>query len=260
MKANIFLVCVEGLLRTFGDVLHVMSMLVLLFKIRNTRSCSGISLKSQILYISVYIWRYVDLIYIFIYPNVVFRSVRMVYNTIMKISFISLQGYIIYNIVYNFYYTYDAEFDDTSLWALITPVLIGGAFLARVPKGASLYFLKLVLDWLWASSILLESISIVPQLVLLQKVGEGETLTIYYIVFMGLYRVFYIFAWIVKWINTKSLSHMLLLSSVVQTLLYSNFFMVYINAFLAKGKTVRVNPVVFIKEAFGVKETRRATA
>ncbi|KAI5173199.1 ER lumen protein retaining receptor [Nematocida sp. LUAm3] len=257
MGTNILLSGAEGLVRTTGDVLHGLSMVILLMKMNRTRSCSGISLKSQFLYLSVYLLRYLDLIYLFIYPSFVLSSPRLVYNTIMKVFFIGIQSVIIYRMVYRYYYSYDSEFDDTPMIMLIGIALFGGAVLISSPKQSSLFLMHLTLNWLWASSIILESVSIVPQLVLLHRAGEGESLTVYYVVFMGMYRVFYIFAWIIKWINTGVLSQMLLWSSIVQTVLYSDFFMVYFQSFVAKGKTLRIYPTTFLREAFGLQERKK---
>ncbi|KAI5188088.1 ER lumen protein retaining receptor [Nematocida homosporus] len=257
MGPNILLLGLEVLLRTTGDVLHVMSMLVLLFKIRRTRSCSGISLKSQILYICVYGWRYVDLIYVGLYPKYVMRSFRMVYNTIMKCLFIGLQSHIIYNIVNKYYYSYDLEFDVMPLWVLLVPAVVGGGFLTLPGNWSRGDGLQMGVDWLWAASVILESVSIVPQLVLLQNAGEGESLTVYYVVFMGLYRLFYLVSWLVKWLNDMKISQLLLLSSVVQTLLYTNFFSIYIQSFIAKGKSLRLYPPTFVREAFGIRHDRK---
>ncbi|CAL9084377.1 unnamed protein product [Musa textilis] len=65
--------------RFAGDMSHLFSVLVLLLKIYATKSCSGISLKTQELYALVFLTRYLDL----------FTYVVSVYNTLMKIVFIS---------------------------------------------------------------------------------------------------------------------------------------------------------------------------
>ena len=51
---------------------------------------------------------------------------------------------------------------------------------------------------LWAFSIYLEALAILPQLFLLQRTGEVETLTSHYIFALGGYRAFYLLNWIYR--------------------------------------------------------------
>ncbi|RVW83765.1 ER lumen protein-retaining receptor A [Vitis vinifera] len=67
-----------NIFRLAGDMTHLMSILVLLLKIYATKSCSGISLKTQELYALVFLTRYLDL----------FTDFISVYNTVMKLVFI----------------------------------------------------------------------------------------------------------------------------------------------------------------------------
>ncbi|KAI5190890.1 ER lumen protein retaining receptor [Nematocida sp. AWRm77] len=242
----------EMLFRTSGDVLHVLSMGTLLIKMRKTKSCSGISLKSQILYFIVYCLRYVDLVYLLVSPKTILERPRLVYNTFMKFLFIGIEGYTLHTMINKYYYSYDAEFDDTPLWILLVPAMCGGWYLASDPDSKKLMFLKLIINWFYGSSIVLECVSIVPQLVLLQKAGEGESLTVHYVVFLGLYRLMYIFGWVFRWLNGFPVSKALVWGSIVQTVLYSDFFFVYASSMLAKKKSFRIYPKKFIKEALGL--------
>ena len=62
------------------------SLQVLLLKINATKSCAGVSLKTQELYLLVFVTRYLDLLYSFI----------SLYNTCMKLIFIGSSGCIIW--------------------------------------------------------------------------------------------------------------------------------------------------------------------
>ena len=70
-KMNVF--------RLFGDLSHLLAIVLLLMKIWKTRSCAGISGKSQILFLVVFVSRYLDL----------FTSFISIYNTVMKMFFIA---------------------------------------------------------------------------------------------------------------------------------------------------------------------------
>jgi len=245
---------VEFLMRSAGDFLHVLSMLVLLVKMQRTKSCSGISLKAQLLYLAVFVLRYSDLvIYTALFPGRLFASVRLVYNSFMKMLFTSLQSFIIFVMTKRFYYSYDAEFDDAPAWMFFVAALTGGVFLTEGTRQREYRVVHSLVNWFYTSSVVLESVSIVPQLVLLQKAGEGESLTVHYVIFLGLYRVFYILGWIAKWLNSKDVSKILIWGSVAQTLLYSDLFIVYARSFVAKRKSFRIYPRMFIRDAFGWK-------
>lgn len=246
---------IRNILQGSADILHVLSMLTLLVKMNRTRSCSGISLKAQILYLTVYIWRYIDLIYFILYPKIVFISYRVIYNGVMKVLFISLQSHVIYKIVHHYFYSYDNEYDDTPISYMIIFALVSGGLVFTNPHSKQYNFLKAFIDWLWASSVFLESISIIPQIALLNKVGDGETLTIHYILFLGLYRFIYMLIWIFKWIQKGVVTnHLLLWGSVLQSIIYAELFFVYAKSFTAKRKTFKFNPKRFLYDAFSLKE------
>lgn len=72
--------------RLAGDISHVISILLLLLRLRVTKNANGISIKTQELYLIVFVARYLDL----------FTTFYSFYNTIMKILYIASTSYIIY--------------------------------------------------------------------------------------------------------------------------------------------------------------------
>ena len=78
--------------RLFGDLSHLLAIVLLLMKIWKTRSCAGISGKSQILFLVVFVSRYLDL----------FISFISLYNTVMKLFFISSAAGTVYLIYQKF--------------------------------------------------------------------------------------------------------------------------------------------------------------
>jgi ER lumen protein retaining receptor len=56
---------------------------------------------------------------------------------------------------------------------------------------------------LWAFSIYLESIAILPQLFMLQRTKEGEAFTLLYIFCVGSYRGLYIINWIYRYLTER---------------------------------------------------------
>ena len=57
-----------------------------------------------------------------------------------------------------------------------------------------------VTEVLWSFSIFLESVAILPQLFMLQRTGEAETITTHYLAALGAYRALYIPNWIYRYV------------------------------------------------------------
>lgn len=57
-------------------------------------------------------------------------------------------------------------------------------------------------ELLWSFSIFLEAVAILPQLFLLQRTGEAETITTHYLAALGAYRALYIPNWIYRYAHT----------------------------------------------------------
>merc|ERR1712226_173823 len=89
-----------------------------------------------------------------------------------------------------------------------------------------------LMELLWTFSIYLESISIVPQLIVLQRYKEVENLTGNYVFFLGAYRALYIVNWIYRANTEVGYQHhwVVYFCGVLQTLLYADFFYYYVKA------------------------------
>lgn len=94
--------------RLVGDMSHILSILVLLLRLRVTKNATGISIKTQEIYLVVFVTRYLDL----------FTTFYSLYNTIMKILYISLTAYIIYMVLRTepFKTAYDKTQDSFLHW------------------------------------------------------------------------------------------------------------------------------------------------
>ncbi|KAG9701964.1 hypothetical protein KCU59_g23236, partial [Aureobasidium melanogenum] len=80
---------------------------------------------------------------------------------------------------------------------------------------------------LWAFSIWLEAVAILPQLFMLQRTGEAETITTHYLFALGAYRALYIPNWIYRWFTEGHFEPISVIAGLVQTVLYSDFFYIY---------------------------------
>lgn len=100
--------------RLIGDLLHLLSILLLIHKVLTYKNCTGISLKSIQLYFIVFLTRYVDLLTTYI----------SLYNTCMKLFYIISTGSLIYLIRSKCRDSYDAKHDSFKLLYLIVPSFV----------------------------------------------------------------------------------------------------------------------------------------
>jgi len=90
----------------------------------------------------------------------------------------------------------------------------------------------LFLQILWTFSIYLESVAILPQLFMISKTGEAETITSHYLFALGIYRALYILNWIYRYYMEGFFDFIAVVAGCVQTVLYCDFFYLYVT----KGK------------------------
>lgn len=209
-----------NIFRLTGDLSHLLAIIVLLLKIWKTRSCAGISGKSQILFAVVYTTRYLDLITTYI----------SAYNTIMKIVFIGASYATLYLIYLKFKATYDHNHDTFRIEFLLAPALILALLINHDFN---------VLEVLWTFSIYLESVAILPQLFLVSKTGEAESITSHYLFALGSYRALYLLNWVYRYLAEEHYDLIAIVAGVVQTVLYCDFFYLYITKVL-KGKKLQL--------------------
>jgi len=206
-----------NLFRLVGDLSHLAAILILLLKIWKTRSCAGISGRSQILFCIVFTSRYLDLITNFI----------SVYNTTMKLFFLGASFGTVYLMYLKFKATYDTNHDTFRVEFLLGPT----AVLALVLNHEFTF-----MEILWTFSIYLESVAILPQLFMVQKTGEAESITSHYLFALGAYRGLYILNWIYRYYFEGFYDIIAIVAGVVQTILYADFFYLYITKVI-QGKS-----------------------
>ncbi|KAI4520489.1 ER lumen protein retaining receptor-domain-containing protein [Schizophyllum commune] len=202
-----------NLFRLLGDLSHLASILILIQKIHTTRSCRGISFKTQALYVTVFVTRYLDL----------FTRYISFYNTVMKIFFIASSCYILYLMKFRFRPTQDPSLDTFRVEYLVGPCAVLALIFnyAFTPS-----------EILWSFSIFLEAVAILPQLFILQRTGEAETITTHYLAALGAYRALYIPNWIYRYFSEGQVDPIAIVAGLVQTGLYLDFFYVYVTKVL----------------------------
>ena len=201
--------------RIIGDLCHLLSFIVMFWKLHTSNSVSGISLKTQELYVIVFCARYLDLFWNFL----------SAYNWIMKVIFISSSVGIVYIMRYGKPHkdTYDKDDDAFPYMYLIVPSALLGIAINQDHTSP--------FEMVWAFSIYLEAVAILPQLFMLQKQGGAENLTSHYVMLLGLYRLFYLFNWVYRYATEENYMQVIVwVSGIVQTALYLDFFYNYLNA------------------------------
>merc|ERR1712244_24965 len=153
-----------------------------------------------------------------------------VYNTVMKVFFLmgSLgTGYLMYVKVKA---TYDHNHDTFRIEFLLGPVVLLALLLNHEFS---------VMEVLWTFSIYLESVAILPQLFMVSKTGEAESITSHYLFALGSYRGLYILNWIYRYYGEGFYDIIAIIAGCVQTILYCDFFYLYITKVL-KGKKLQL--------------------
>ncbi|CAJ2500280.1 Uu.00g031330.m01.CDS01 [Anthostomella pinea] len=204
-----------NIFRILGDCSHLLSKCILIFAIHRNRSAEGVSMITQGLYTLVFLSRYTDF----------FRETST-WNWCFKFFYITSSIYIVGIMRWIYPRTREREI----AWKL------GGAALA-----ASLFlspFAMLIFEgkdrwsfftWLWDFSQILESVCILPQLLLLRQTTVPTVIDSFYLLTLGAYRGLYCLNWIWREIDVNDIkpNAVSIIFGVIQTALYLDFFWVY---------------------------------
>lgn len=202
--------------RVFGDFLHVLSFAILLAKLWRTKSCAGISGKSQILYAIVFTMRYLDL------PANI--SADAFYLSSMKVVYIAISFMIVYMIYGPYKKTYDRDQDVLYNEFLVVPCFVLALYSS---------YNQTPIEVLWTFSIFLEAIAIVPQLDLLCKIELVDSYVVCYLLALGLYRTMYLLKWAYLYYTTAYYEPIALFAGFVQTTLFA---LVFVRVFTMKQR------------------------
>ncbi|KAI9830307.1 MAG: hypothetical protein M1826_004918 [Phylliscum demangeonii] len=216
---------VMNIFRILGDVSHTLSKCILIVAIHRNHSAEGVSLITQALYGLVFVTRYLDLLSVGSWTW--WRTMVGVWNVVLKNFYIWSSLYIV-AIMWRWY---PRSREREKAWRVGAWSLVASAVLA--PAIAALFDGKemSVMETFWAFSQILESVCVLPQLLLLRQTNVPTVIDSYYLLTLGSYRAFYIANWIVRALDPHdhpSRSHAIsIIFGVVQTALYLDFAWVY---------------------------------
>ena len=142
-----------------GDFLHLLAVIMLVLKILANKNVIGIiwfkkglSYKTQEIFLVVFITRYFDL----------FTGLKSMYLFLMKIIFIIITAYTMYlmKIKKPFNLSYDRESDSLPHYYIYLAALLMAVLIHKSLNPV---------DFMWSFSIWLESLAILPQLFMINR-------------------------------------------------------------------------------------------
>ena len=202
-------------LRYCADLLHLTAIYLLIYRINSTKSCRGLSYRTQEIYLVVFLSRY---------GFSFFSNFHNYYATILKILFIA--GTILTLYIVKFYrphcLTYESMHDKLPHYYTIYPISIILTLLFHVAISSNIFKI-----YLWSFSIVLEAFALLPQLHMLRQVSDLEVFSAKYVLCLGLYRLLYIFTWVQRSLfefePVKNYLYFEMAFGVLQTLFLADF-------------------------------------
>nr|XP_043637085.1 ER lumen protein-retaining receptor erd-2.2-like [Erigeron canadensis] len=220
-----------------SEFVHAAGILVLIYKLTTQNTCSGLSLQTQEL-------------------TAIFLAVRLCCSFMMEhdihtiLDFATLVStlWVIYMIRFKLKATYNEDLDDVPKYYLIVPCAILSLFI--YPHTYHSHLSKIS----WAFCVYLESISVLPQLSMMQKTKMIEPSTAHYVFALGVARFLGCAHWIIQVYESAGAYlfllgsgyfwlPMVLLAEAVQTFILADFCYYYVKSVVNGQLLVSLPPV-----------------
>ncbi|XP_010274063.1 PREDICTED: putative ER lumen protein-retaining receptor C28H8.4 [Nelumbo nucifera] len=218
-----------------SEAIHAVGIIVLIYKLTTQKTCSGLSLKTQEI-------------------TAIFLAVRLYCSFVMEgdirtvLDFATCVStlWVIYMIRFKLTSSYIKELDNMPIYYLVIP----SAIFALIVKPYTHHLL--INRMLWAFCVYLESVSVLPQLRLMQNAKMVEPFTAHYVFALGVARFLGCAHWILRVIETRG-SYIFLhgtgylwlpvvfLSEIIQTFILADFCYYYIKS-VVEGQLVMRMP------------------
>lgn len=210
---------------------HAAGILLLIYKLTISKTCSGLSLKTQ--------------------------ELTAIYLAVRLLSSISIRGqihfvldsltlfatlWVIYMMRFKLKSTYMQEQDNMPVLYVLAPCAVVALLAHPVAS------IPLLIRWMWSFCIMVEALAVLPQLCLMQNAKMVEPFTAHYVFALGVSRFMGCANWIIKIIQTRGAYLMLigkghfwlllaLVSEVVQTFILADFCYYYVKSVM-EGQTI----------------------
>ena len=220
-------------LQTLSSMTKTLSFIIILIKVFNFESCSGLSVNSLIcFFLSFFCRNFVVIFFSVRLRNFKVDTVNSTFNTISE--FISF--FIICILLYAIYFKYSVTSDITLDGRMPFYYLVIPAFLLAIPFKPWIYRYWFI-DLIWIFSIFLESISIYPQIILFTtKKGHIEHFTSHFLSLQAISSIFELIYWIKTYLrfnDKKSLllgeysGYLIMISEVVKLVILAYYLLLY---------------------------------
>lgn len=214
-----------NIFRRAGDMLHLVGTFLLLATIVFRGSTRGISWKSQLLYLVVFVTRYLDLPHnIKTFMMLPAEASRMQYLIVFKLTYILAQFLILYlfwRLKNNGVKENESHKDTCNIWFILVPYFFVAFFFSSVPSTE---------ERLWTYSEYIEAFAMVPQYIFQYRSDRKGvrlrcTMVEIWIFCIGSYRCFYFCNWIWKEYHQMYVASHSLIGGFLQNLLFFDFLL-----------------------------------
>ena len=213
-----------------SSMAQTLSLVIIMLRVTQYQSCSGISINYLICFIIVLITRLIT--NIFSSYDIQIGLINSIFLYISQILSLLICLYLLYLIFFEYPETSDKMIDNKMpFYYLIIPTF----FVAILFK--PYIFRNWFFDLMFIYSIILESVAIYPQIILFStKKGEIETYTSNFIAFQGLSTVFVLIFWFKNYLSLEDNDSLLLgrfsgyvviFSEILQLIIIGYYFYLY---------------------------------
>lgn len=228
-----FVIYDHDYLFVLAEACHAAGIAVLIYKLTKARTCTGLSLKSQ------------QLTALFLFVRL-YCSFVMEYDihTILDSATLVATLWVIYMMMYKLKPTYMEDQDNFAIYYVVGPCAILALLIH--PTTSHNFFNRIS----WAFCVYLESVSVLPQLRLMQNTKIVEPFTAKYVFALGVARFLSCAHWVLQVLDTRgrlltALGYglwppMVLLAEVVQTFILADFCYYYVKSLLGGQLVLRL--------------------
>ncbi|KAK0618534.1 ER lumen protein retaining receptor-domain-containing protein [Bombardia bombarda] len=204
-----------NIFRIAADLSHITAKCILIFSIHRNRSAEGVSLITQVFYALVFVTRYTDLF-----------SESWAWNYFFKVFYLLSSFYTIGIMRFVYPRTREREVAWKTSAIALAGCLLLSPIMMLIFRDTEVWSFT---EWLWVFSQVLESVAVLPQLLLLRQTTVPTVITSFYIVFLGAYRGLYLINWFLRELDTndKHPNPISIIFGIVQTAFYIDFGWVY---------------------------------
>ncbi|CAM8898536.1 unnamed protein product [Rhodiola kirilowii] len=229
-----------------SEVMYTIALLVLVYKLTTHRNCSGLSLRTQEITAMFLVARLLCT-----FASDLDLDLHIVLDCVSLIS----TAWVIYMMRFKLQSTYIKELDNFPIYYLVVPCFV--LALLVNPSFGSMSWLSKSISSFWAFGTYMESVSVLPQLRLIQNAKMVEPFTAHYVFALGVARLFGFAHWAYlayatrgakltnSWGTLVFLGSMSLLAELVQTLILADFCYYYIKRLVLPLLSRGVLPMCF---------------